>query len=725
MKISNIITNPFTWIILLIIISIVLYFSISKPHYNDRKTCSLNEELINDECVSKCNDGQVRCGSTMSCYDPIQEYCDSKFQVCSITNKDCNKCCPDGYTCSNGTCIECDIKCGKKCCDDKTPNCCNDVECCTKDSKCTKLDGCCEEPNVVCGDHCCNVSAGLNCIENKCQISCPPIDPITKRLPDGFTGTPAACDPNTSICFKNPTINDVNKQYNCVPTGCDWGDVYYTPGQDSTDSQNNPVHVCSDSKGSLWISKQNMTELTSTVNVRINNFDEKKCTNDACLRKIYQEGSTQIEGLNPQIKDNICTSELLCSKLLKPYDSKTLETVCTNPKSKNLYGQCCIDDNGNYSGQICPPGQKCHINTCIQIGNYDPYCNNNGKTYFNTSSNEITCVCNTPTEIYDEFCNKIKSVDYFNKEFFKVYLSNNSSMYGSNWNVMFVFIVSNHVKNWSIVNWGSSELVVSMKPQDVFKGDVTQSVYKEASGTYRIAFQIKSPASSDYIAWATYTRQQELTSWQLQLGEQPGNLGPMSSLPVNYTFYEPGNFFSGSAACFVIYASTYIDGTDDPHTQLKCEDYYNKNFFANDIYSRSLIHDGDADFTNLYVFIVCNNLKKWEIIDWVGERQSDILHLSISGFYNEKLTYAIYNGGYETIAFQIKDYNNSLVAWATYKYTNNGGANWQLQSGNQGNGEPLSSLPPTHIFYNCGELFSGSAACLVIVAAKNVNGTDD
>jgi hypothetical protein len=724
MKISNIITNPFTWIILLIIISIVLYFSISKPHYNDRKTCSLNEELINDECVSKCNDGQVRCGSTMSCYDPIQEYCDSKFQVCSITNKDCNKCCPDGYTCSNGTCIECDIKCGKKCCDDKTPNCCNDVECCTKDSKCTKLDGCCEEPNVVCGDHCCNVSAGLNCIENKCQISCPPIDPITKRLPDGFTGNPIACDPNTSVCFKHPSIKDVNSQYQCLPKGCDWGDLYYTPRQDYLDSKNNPIHVCSDiHNNSLWIkgkgNDNNVNDLKSTVNVSITNFDSEKCTDDTCFQKIYQDGSTVItSGLTSgKIDDkNRCTSNLLCDKLLIT-DQNDLNAVCNNTQS-TLHGQCCIDDNGNYSGQICPLGHKCLVNTCIQIGNYDPYCNNNGTTSFNTSTNQITCICKTPTEIYDKYyCNKIKSVDYFNKEFFKVYLSNkSSSVYGNNWNVMFVFIVSNHVKNWMIVNWGSLDVTadVSMKVQDVFKNDVTQSVFEEGNVKNTIAFQIKSPDyDSDYIAWATYYHPPNQSSWQLQSGNQD-NGEPFSSLPLNYIFYAAGDIFPGSAPCLVIYASTYIDGTDDPHIQLKCEDYYNKNFFVNKIKSYDY---GATYFWYLWVFVVCNDEKNWVIEEWNWPAMELV--------DNE---YAIYDGGVNDIAaFQIKDSknNNSLVAWATYKYTNNGGANWQLQSGNQDNGEPLSSLPPTHIFYNCGELFSGSPACLVIVAAKNVNGTDD
>ena len=382
MFVLDIIKNPFFWLILVLIITVIVYFVLNKPTPNIRTTCTSDQELIDGKCLDKCGVGRIRCGTTTTCYDPNQQYCDSRSQVCSISNKNCNKCCPDGSSCQNGVCTTCpvNLKCGTKCCDDAS-QCCNNNECCTKDAVCTK-DGCCEPPNTVCGDECCNVSAGLVCVDGKCQIGCPAPDPITKKLPDGFTGTPVACDPNTSVCFQNPTIKDINQQYQCLPTGCGWGDFSYTPPQDYTDSNGTPVHVCGDPNGNLWISKNNMTDLTSSVNVNIKNFDPDKCTNDTCFQKIYQAGSTELKGLKVddlkagKITGNTCSSELLCGDILIPFDQNKLRNICEDPKS-SLYSQCCYDNNNEYSGQICPPGFKCHNSTCYKIGGKDG-CSNNG-----------------------------------------------------------------------------------------------------------------------------------------------------------------------------------------------------------------------------------------------------------------------------------------------------------------------------------------------------------
>ena len=723
MKINDIIKNPLTWLILIIIILIIVSFMLSRSHPTNIKTCNSQEELISGKCVGKCPDGQIRCGTTISCYDPLQQYCDnSTYQICGISNKNCNKCCPDGYSCLNGTCKPCDSKfvCGEKCCNDNTPNCCNKNECCTKDATCTKIDGCCEAPNTVCGDHCCNAGADLTCIENKCQISCPPINPKTNKLPDGFTGVPIACDTNTSICFQNPSIKDINKQYQCLPKGCEWGDFYYTPSQDYLDADNKPVHVCNDKNNSLWISKQNMNDLESTVNVSIKNFNKDKCTNDTCFQKIYQDGSTELKGLNVQkisngqIKDNTCTSELLCSELLLPYTQDNLKNVCENENSK-LYGQCCIVDN-KYSGQICPEGSKCLVDTCVKIGVYDSYCNNNGKTDF--KNNQIVCDCNKPVEIYDTLCNKIESSSYYDANFFINYLNNTvPSLNG--WENFFVFIVSNEITNWNIIDWSKSRTTLdsTQYAQSILKRPITQALY-ETNGSLGISFQIKD-SSNNFIGWATYERNSGSPYWQIQTGKQPGGEPESTLNGVKYKFYNSGDLGSASSPCFVIYAGNYVDGSNNAISTITCKDYYSKNFFSSYIRNQPSSYNG---WTYLYVFIVCNNIKKWQIIDWGTDRTSGIIPAKDFNYTDvTQATYYYYSG--KDISFQIKDKSNNFIAWATLKNTS---PYWQLQTGKQPGGEPVTDLSGvTYIFYNSGDLFPGSAACLVIIAAKNTDGEDN
>ena len=721
MTMLEILTNPIIWIIIIISGTLIMYYILSKSTPNDRKICDTDEEIIKGKCVTKCSSEQTRCGSSINCYDPVQQYCDiTTSQICGISNQKCGKCCQDGSSCSeDGTCKQCESKlCGEKCCDKDTPYCCNNNECCKSENLCT-TDGCCNPPNQVCGDNggqCCSVKSGLNCIDNKCKIGCPSISPDGK-LPDGFTLTPVGCDPDTDVCFQNPTITDVNKQYKCIPKGCDWGDIYYIPNI-IVDSTNNPIHVCEDDSNNLWISKDNTTDLKSTVSVSIKNFDENKCTPDACIQKIYQDGSTQLKGLDgdPKIdNNNVCTSKLLCDKLLIPKNK--LNLYCESSKDYD----CCIDNNG-YTGQVCMKGYRCNVNTCIKMGEKDPYCNNNGITSYDDTTKKIMCICNKPTVFYDINCMKRNSSDYFDSSYFKSYITINSFI---GWNIMHIFIVSNNIKNWKIIPWVFENMIDPVTPaaKDILSTPVTQLALIDSNN---IGFQIQD-SSNNLIAWATYSSNGP--GWTLNMNKQPGNQELQTSLPINYTFYNAGAFEDGSSPCFIIYASKYIDSTDDPTTITECSDYYNRSYFVNYITNIN-IHDVSKSWESFHVFIVCNEKTKWKIVNWIvipSQNTYKEWSTDLIGVNGEKVEHGVYaygngnNNYFKTIGFQIKDSNGVMRGWATYDFTADGKTFWVLNTNKQsGNDQLQSQLPFKYVFYNSGDLFSGSAACLVIIASEDI-----
>ena len=597
MKIPDFIKNPFFLVSVVIIIAIIIYFIVSKSSPNFRSSCKSDEDIINGKCVPKCQSGKKRCGNTINCYDPLQQYCDSStFETCDIVNSYCGKCCKENSSCKNGVCIECDnkFKCGTECCNDNKPFCCNEKECCTKDNICTK-DGCCELPNIKCGDNCCNSEAGLICDNGECKIGCPSPDPNTGKLPDGFTGTPIACDINKSVCFKNPTIKDINKQYQCLPKGCDWGDVYYTPEQDYKDFDGKPIHVCQDNSNNLWISKQNMSDLSSTVNVDIKNFDANKCTNDTCFQKIYQDGSTEVKGLNitsGEIKDNKCTSELLCSNLLISNDDQTrLKDVCYNTKS-SLNGKCCIKNN-IYTGQICIPTASCATGRCRCVipgkkGDNCQYSRENTCNNYGNPDDDGNCTC----DIYCKKtpsggCERILARDFFEANagygsgliynWFMTFINVNGDIItfkDSNmmqnevigWESLFVFQIGNMPYNtvqWTAMKQpgigkrttgqGYSTVLPEFFPIPGYKGSWKCNIYSSfVNGSTHFVNFMLSNLSGKNICGVSMANIRDSSTLTFNCGTSP--------LP--YKFYEPGTFFNSSPAILIFYGSTYLNGTN-------------------------------------------------------------------------------------------------------------------------------------------------------------------
>ena len=460
MQIPHIIKNPIFWVSIIIITGIIIYFFVSKTTPNIRSPCNSNQDLIDGKCLDKCSEnkervkeqcldkcpsGKKRCGDTVNCYDVLTQYCDpATSTACDITNKDCKRCCPSGFSCKNGQCIEtCKNICGNNCCNDPSKQyCCSGTTCCTSENNCTKNNGCCEAPNTVCGDSCCNAEAGLICVKGECKIGCPAPDPITNKLPDGFTDVPVECDPDDSVCFQDRTIPDINKQFKCIPKECPWGDFSYEPNTPAYfDENNKQYHVCNDvNTNNLWIAKNSSLPLSSKLNVSISDdilkkhsdiMSLNKCTNDACIQKIYQDGATEIQGLgltkeeleklinnkNTVISDDkkTCSSTLDCNDLLiDPADKTSLTSFC-NFNSKNV--DCCRDDkNTDYTGQICINNSKCKQGICYEIDDtkVSPYCNNKGKL----STNGCVCniyysgaYCQMPDSFINPSNNKIYGID--------------------------------------------------------------------------------------------------------------------------------------------------------------------------------------------------------------------------------------------------------------------------------------------------------------------------
>ena len=460
MQIPNIIKNPIFWASIIIITGIIIYIFVSKSTPNIRSSCNSNQDLINgkcldkcsqnkervkEQCLDKCPSGKIRCGETDNCYDVLTQYCDPETSTtCDITNKDCKTCCPSGFSCKNGKCIEtCKNICGNNCCNDTSKQYCCNGNCCTSEKICTKNHGCCEAPNTVCGDNCCNAEAGLICVNGECKIGCPAPDPKTNKLPDGFTGVPIECDPSNSVCFQDRTIPDINKQFKCIPKECPWGDFSYDPNTPAYfDKNHTQYHVCNDVKNNnLWIAKNSNLPLSSKVNVSISDdilkkhsdtMSLNKCTNDACIQKIYQDGATEIKGLGGLTKEELeklinnkntvisddkktCSSILDCNDLLiDPADKTSLTSFC-NFNSKNV--DCCKDDkNTDYTGQICINNSKCKQGKCYEIDDskVSLYCNNNGKL------STTGCVCNiyysgaycqTPDKFINPVNNKIYNIN--------------------------------------------------------------------------------------------------------------------------------------------------------------------------------------------------------------------------------------------------------------------------------------------------------------------------
>ena len=353
-----------------------------------------DHEIINGKCLSKCKDTLIRCG--FECIDNVVRVCDNQNSVCNANQL----CAPDGVCCKpnehcvtdnvTGTtkCGECPhIICNGECCLDDTYVCAAN-KCCKKENVSKDKNGidvCCEQ--TPCTDSngnniCCDAGAGEICKNGKCIIGCP--NPAEMSL-YACNGTPIpypnnvniACDPTQELCLHNC---DTNK-FSCVSKNDCWKNTTYTPpllnnGSNNILLDNLSVNVCSeniDGTGNLWI-KNPGKNLYNTIRVESNLGSTQNCGQQSCLDKISQDSSTIVNFQKPSKADvttnpGLCESSISCSQNL--LNQTQVNTLCnTLDKNSEDYGRCCKDTSGNFTGQICRPGESCINGVCYNKSTY-------------------------------------------------------------------------------------------------------------------------------------------------------------------------------------------------------------------------------------------------------------------------------------------------------------------------------------------------------------------
>jgi hypothetical protein len=403
---------------------------------NDPKTgeCKTNcngkvldddHEIINNKCVSKCKNNLIRCG--FECIDNVIRVCDKQNGVCNANQL----CSPDGICCKptehcvtdNVTgltkCGECpNIICNGECCLDDT-YVCTANKCCKKDNVSKDKNGidvCCEQSPCIDSSGnklCCDTGAGEICKNGKCIIGCPNPAEMGLYTCNGAsipypTNVNIACDPAQELCLHNCDTN----QFSCVSKNDCWKNTTYTPpllnnGSNNILLGNLSVNVCSDSidgSGNLWI-KNPGKNLYNTIKVESNLGSTQNCGQQSCLDKISQDSSTIVNFQPPSKVDvtsnpGLCESSISCSQNL--LNQTQVNTVC-NTLDKNVeeYGRCCKDTSGNYTGQICKPGESCINGVCH---NKSTYCGVGGTfDYMNK-------ICNCETNFAGNQCQYTRSV---------------------------------------------------------------------------------------------------------------------------------------------------------------------------------------------------------------------------------------------------------------------------------------------------------------------------
>ena len=390
----NIIKNPFFWIILAIIVSIIVLVVLNKKQskITPRPTCKTNESLCGDECIDT------------NIYDCVS---DQKCKKNSVGKDDKGNiiCCPDDkYVDSSGNCVKCANKlCNNQCCSDPKFICAeNGTTCCDPDFI-TDDDECCtEDKGQICKGKdgkttCCSKNSGKICVDGICVIGCPPIgdDPKLNMLYTcpGESGplrpdNPFNCT-GGNVCAIDCTEKDPNKRYSCVnnQTFCNWDATQYDPvlldvQRDQTKSANSlgqSIPVCKKSDGSLWI-KNMRADLSATAYTKsIVDTDhpaDPKCNIVACENKIIQHDTSIVlgnVGNNFDPNTRTCSSILDCSKSLFPPQTDIADICSRMNKNATVdgYDRCCKDSNGNNTGQICEKSQFCYNGTCYNGFEYD------------------------------------------------------------------------------------------------------------------------------------------------------------------------------------------------------------------------------------------------------------------------------------------------------------------------------------------------------------------
>ncbi len=371
-----------------------------------------DHEIISGKCVEKCKAPLQRCG--FECVDGLYRVCDKTGGVCN-SNQLCNPngvCCkPNEHCVTDGVtgekkCGECPHQiCNGVCCLDDTYTCAGEI-CCKRENVAKDSQGntvCCaqtpcidEEGNKIC----CDKGAGEICKNGKCVIGCPNPSEMNLYTCNGVPvvypdNVDIACDPAQEMCLHNCDTNE----FSCVPKNTCWKNTTYTPPLLNNGSNNillgtNSINVCSenlDGTGNLWIKNPGKT-LYNTVKVESNLGSTQNCGEQSCINKIAQDSTTITNFQTPSKVDvttnpGLCQSSISCAQNL--LNQSQLNEVCSNiDTDPEQYGRCCKDNSGNYTGQVCRPGESC-INGVCQ--NKSTYCGIGGTfDYINKTCNCVS-----------------------------------------------------------------------------------------------------------------------------------------------------------------------------------------------------------------------------------------------------------------------------------------------------------------------------------------------
>ena len=295
--------------------------------------CGGSKNCIDDQCIS-CD--QPLCGGRVCCDSSKGESCSSDGTCCVVCGKD-KTCCPDGQTCytmptgDTVCCTSQDQVCvdtlgNYTCC----PNgqTCFDNVCCDTGNQCG--DGqCCD--NGCCGDGdssvCC--PSGTTCNKGKCMVSCG----------DNF------CDPDTQVC------NEADGNKYCTTKGCEWSTIVYDPNNLADNDGADSIPVCGyDGKYYTCLPGGGIDDkLTRTVSDT--ETSNNLCTMDDCDYRFAEKG---LDDAAWNSDSRTCTGTFDCQNALG---------ACGEcPVSGD---RCCLDADGNYTGQLCPLGSVCDNGECV------------------------------------------------------------------------------------------------------------------------------------------------------------------------------------------------------------------------------------------------------------------------------------------------------------------------------------------------------------------------
>jgi len=441
MTIVDILKNPILLLGVIIFITLVLYFVISKTSSgSSRQTCTKNQEIINDKCVEKCPNNGPRCPpNTGQCIE-FGYKCDSDGNYCNDYQYCGAKCCPADQHCDKSNpnaqnCVKCPNKtCDGNCCPNKTDVCADtgNTTCCNPKNigtdqyrKITNI--CCTEE--LCDGICCDSANGFSCApdptdstKKKCMLQCPNKNSINDNIfkcNDGkspkMPTNPLTCTED-QFCFRDCDDNT----FSCVDNDKCWGNVRYNPplltyrdnNGDITNylnDKNNTVSLACNidpltndcvEKSDKWLINKDGLGLSSNIIVELSNnaYSSKNCNANTCEKKIEQVNTIKGAYSKPTVnKNGKCIGQLDNSLLLSPSDASTIckDFDNTNTNTNNL-GRCCKDkdseNNTIYTGQICDVDETCFKNSTGKYECINPnfYCGNNGKW----NSDLIKCDCN-------------------------------------------------------------------------------------------------------------------------------------------------------------------------------------------------------------------------------------------------------------------------------------------------------------------------------------------